>query len=117
MLDSSYRNRENAIEEVVYDFLKDCEPVEMTQETAETFIMIGMMPKDVKLSNKTSHLFFRLWKKERSIALLLDLQTKGLYLLSLFGLKAQEGQFFTFGTFRLGASKIMLEKLTLKHLG
>jgi hypothetical protein len=63
MLDTSYRNRENAIEEVVYDFLKDCEPVEMTQETVETFIMIGMMPKDVKLSKEEKPFIFQVMEK------------------------------------------------------
>jgi hypothetical protein len=50
MLDSSYKNRENAIEEVVYDFLKDCDLVEMSNDSTEMFIQIGMMPKDRKKS-------------------------------------------------------------------
>jgi len=63
MLDSSYRNRENAIEEVVYDFLKDCDPVEMTQQTTETFLMIGMMPKNVKLKTEEKPFVFQVMEK------------------------------------------------------
>jgi hypothetical protein len=63
MLDSSYKNRENAIEEVVYDFLKDCDPVEMTQETIETFLMIGLMPKNVKLKTEENPFVFQFMEK------------------------------------------------------
>lgn len=63
MLDSSYKNRENAIEEVVYDFLKDCDPVEMTQQTTETFLMIGMMPKNVKLKTEEKPFAFQVMEK------------------------------------------------------
>jgi hypothetical protein len=63
MLDSSYKNRENAIEEVVYDFLKDCELVPMTEETTGTFLMIGMMPKNVKLKTKEKPFVFQVMEK------------------------------------------------------
>lgn len=63
MLDNSYTNRENAIEEVVYDFLKDCTLVEMTQETTETFLMIGMMPKNAKLKQEDKPFLFQLMDK------------------------------------------------------
>jgi hypothetical protein len=63
MLDNSYTNRENAIEEVVYDFLKDCTRVEMTQETTETFLMIGMMPKNAKLKQEDKPFLFQLMDK------------------------------------------------------
>ena len=63
MLDSSYKNRENAIEEVVYDFLKDCELVEMTQETTENFLMIGMMPNNVKLKTEEKPFIFQIIEK------------------------------------------------------
>jgi hypothetical protein len=63
MLDNSYTNRQNAIEEVVYDFLKDCEPVEMTQETTETFLMIGLMPKNVKLKTEEKPFVFQVMEK------------------------------------------------------
>lgn len=63
MLDSSYKNRENAIEQVVYDFLKDCELVEMTQEITETFLMIGMMPINVKLKTEEKPFIFQIIEK------------------------------------------------------
>lgn len=63
MLDNSYTNRENAIEEVVYDFLKDCTLVEMTKETTETFLMIGMMPKNAKLKQEDKPFLFQLMDK------------------------------------------------------
>lgn len=63
MLDSSYKNRENAIEEVVYSFLKDCELVEMTRETTETFLMIGMMPIDVKIKAEEKPFIFQVIEK------------------------------------------------------
>jgi hypothetical protein len=63
MLDSSYKNRENAIEEVVYDFLKDCDRVPMTEETTGTFLMIGMMPKNVKLKTEEKPFVFQVMEK------------------------------------------------------
>jgi hypothetical protein len=63
MLDSSYKNKENAIEEVVYNFLKDCDPVEMIQDITETFLMIGMMPKNVKLSIEDKPFVFQVMEK------------------------------------------------------
>jgi hypothetical protein len=63
MLDNSFKKRENAIEEVFYDFLKDCTLVEMTQETLETLLMIGMMPKNVKLKIEDKPFLFQLIEK------------------------------------------------------
>jgi len=63
MLDSSYKNRENAIEEVVYDFLKDCDLVEMSQDSSEMFLEIGMMPKDMKLQVENKPLIFQILEK------------------------------------------------------
>lgn len=63
MLDSSYKNRQDAIEEVVYGFLKDCDPVKMSNDTAETFIMIGMMPKNVKLKIEEKPFVFQIMEK------------------------------------------------------
>jgi len=59
MLDNSYKNRENAIEEVVYDFLKDCDPVEMSQDTTEMYLRIGMMPKNAKLPKEAKPFIFQ----------------------------------------------------------
>lgn len=63
MLDNSYTSRENAIEEVVYDFLKDCEPALMSEDDTKTFLMIGMMPKDVKLPNDDKPFLFQIIEK------------------------------------------------------
>jgi hypothetical protein len=63
MLDSSFKNRENAIEEVVYDFLKDCEVVEMSQETTEMFLRIGMLAKNVKFPKEKKPPIFQIIEK------------------------------------------------------
>jgi len=63
MLDNSYTSRENAIEEVVYDFLKDCELVPMSEDDAKTFLMIGMMPKDVNLPIEDKPFVFQIIEK------------------------------------------------------
>lgn len=63
MLDSSYKNRENAIEEVVYDFLKDCDLVEMSNDATEMFLRIGMMPKSTKLRIKAKPFIFQVIEK------------------------------------------------------
>jgi hypothetical protein len=63
MLDSSYKNRQDAIEEVVYGFLKDCEPAEMSNDAVETFMMIGLMPKNVKLKTEEKPFVFQVMEK------------------------------------------------------
>jgi len=63
MLDASYKNREQGIEEVVYNFLKDCEPLEMDNKTTETILMIGMMPKNVKLKTEEKPHIFQILEK------------------------------------------------------
>jgi ABC-type metal ion transport system substrate-binding protein len=63
MLDISFRKKENGIEEVVYDFLKDCTLVELTQETTETFLMIGMMPKNLKLKTEDTPFLVQVMEK------------------------------------------------------
>ena len=63
MLDNSYKNRENAIEEVIYDFLKDCDRVEMSDESTEMFLKIGMMPKDMKLQTENKPYIFQIIEK------------------------------------------------------
>ena len=63
MLDNSYKNRENAIEEVVYDFLKDCELVEMSKDIAKTYLMIGLMPRHAKLSIEEKPFIFKVIEK------------------------------------------------------
>jgi len=63
MLDASYKNREQGIEEVVYNFLKDCEPVEMDNKTTETLLIIGMMPKNVKLKTEEKPFVFQIMEK------------------------------------------------------
>jgi hypothetical protein len=63
MLDNSYTNRENAIEEVIYDFLKDCNLVEMSNQVAELYMLIGLMSKDVKLSTEEKPFVFQVMEK------------------------------------------------------
>ena len=63
MLDASYKNRENGIEEVVYDFLKDCELVAMSEEITQIYAQIAMMPKDVKLPNSNKPHVFQIMEK------------------------------------------------------
>ena len=63
MLDNSYKNRENAIEEVIYDFLKDCDLVEMSDESTEMFLQIGMMPKGMKLHKDHQPFVFQILQK------------------------------------------------------
>lgn len=64
MLDNSYTKRENAIEEVVYDFLKDCERVQMSEEANKMFLEIGMMPKNIKLLNQHKPQVFQIIEKK-----------------------------------------------------
>lgn len=63
MLDNSYTNRENGIEEVVYDFLKDCELVEMSKDITQMYIEIGMMPKDMILKKEHKPHVFQIIEK------------------------------------------------------
>jgi hypothetical protein len=63
MLDSSYKNRENAIEEVIYDFLKDCEVVEMSPKTTEMFLRIGMLPRNVIFPKEEKPFIFQIIEK------------------------------------------------------
>jgi len=63
MLDSSYITKENAIEEVIYDFLKYCEPVPMSDDATRAYLMIGMMPKDVKLPDEEKPFIFKIIEK------------------------------------------------------
>lgn len=63
MLDTSYKNRENAIEEVIYDFLKDCNLVEMSNQVTELYMLIGLMSKDVKLSTEEKPFVFQVMEK------------------------------------------------------
>jgi hypothetical protein len=63
MVDNSNTNRENAIEEVVTNFLKDCTLVEMTQETTENFLLIGTMPKTIKFKQEDKPFVFQLMEK------------------------------------------------------
>jgi hypothetical protein len=63
MLDNSYKNRENAIEEVIYDFLKDCELVEMSDDSTKMFLQIGMMPKNMKLQKEHQPFVFQIIQK------------------------------------------------------
>ena len=63
MLDTSYKNRQNAIEEVIYDFLKDCNRVEMSNEVSELYMLIGLMSKDVKLSTEEKPFIFQVMEK------------------------------------------------------
>ena len=63
MLDNSYTKKENAIEEVVYDFLKDCKLVEMSKDVTGMYIEIGMMPKDMKLAQHHKPQVFQIIEK------------------------------------------------------
>ena len=63
MLDNSYTNKQNAIEEVVYDFLKDCELVEMSKDITKTYLMIGLMPRHAKLSIEEKPFIFKVIEK------------------------------------------------------
>jgi hypothetical protein len=63
MLDNSHKNRQNAIEEVLYGFLKDCKPVEMSDEVTELVLMIGLMAKNVKIPQAEKPFIFQLIEK------------------------------------------------------
>jgi hypothetical protein len=63
MLDSSYKSIENAIEEVVYDFLKDCDLTPMSEESSLMFLEIGMMPKSMKLPKENQPILFQILQK------------------------------------------------------
>lgn len=63
MLDSSYKNKENAIEEIVYDFLKDCETVEMSFDTTKTLLSIGMLPKNLKIKDEEKPFLFKIMEQ------------------------------------------------------
>jgi hypothetical protein len=117
MLDNSYTNRENAIEEVVYDFLKGCQRVELSEEATQMFIEIGMMPKNMKLLNQHKPQVFQIIEKrmeyvftfkvtDERVFLIITLlsQTAGFAMLYLWYIQAwcfknniQEVDFETFG--------------------
>lgn len=63
MLDASYKNKQNGIEEVVYEFLKYCKLVQMSDDVARTFIMIAMMPKNVKIKQEEKPFIFQIIEK------------------------------------------------------
>lgn len=63
MLDSSYKNKENAIEEVVYDFLKDCDLVPMSEDTTEAFLMVSRLPKNIKVPPEGRTFIFQIIEK------------------------------------------------------
>ena len=60
---SSYKNKENAIEEIVYDFLKDCETVEMSSESTKNLLMIAMLPKDLEFKEEEKPFLFKIMEK------------------------------------------------------
>lgn len=117
MLDNSYTNKENAIEEVVYDFLKDCRRVEMSEEATQMYLEIGMMPKNMKLLNQHKPDVFQVIEKrmervftfkvaDERVLLLITLfsQTAGFAMLYLWYIQAwcfknnvREVDFETFG--------------------
>jgi hypothetical protein len=63
MLDNSYKNKENAIEEVVYGFLNKCEFEELSKDVFELSIMIGMMPKGINLPKEDKSYIFQIIEK------------------------------------------------------
>lgn len=117
MLDNSYTNRENAIEEIVYDFLKDCRRVPMSEEATEMYLEIGSMPKNMKLLNQHKPRVFEILEKkmkyvftfkvaDERVLLLITLfsQTAGFAMLYLWYIQAwcfknnvREVDFETFG--------------------
>lgn len=60
MLDSSYKEKENAIEEVIYDFLKNCEMSEMSEQCEKMFLEIGMLPENIILPDVVKPLIFKM---------------------------------------------------------
>jgi hypothetical protein len=63
MLSNSYTKKPNAIEEVVYDFLKDCNLVPLSDKNSETLVQVCLMPKDFKIPKKDKFFLFQLIEK------------------------------------------------------
>ena len=63
MLEASYATKENAIEEIVYDFLKNQNKSPMSDEMVELFIKIGLMPKNLEIHKKDKPFIFQIIEK------------------------------------------------------
>jgi hypothetical protein len=63
MLDASYKNREQGIEEVVYNFLKDCEPAPMSNDVSELFLKLAIAGNDFKIPQNEKPFLYQLIEK------------------------------------------------------
>ena len=72
MLDASYKNREQGIQEVVYNFLKDCEPAPMSNDVSELFLKLAIAGNDFKIPQNEKPFLYQLIDNEQE----LDIATK-----------------------------------------
>jgi hypothetical protein len=63
MLDASYKTKENAIEEIIYDYLDNRKISEMTKEQTELYLQIAMIPKNIALKKEEKPFLFQLMEK------------------------------------------------------
>ena len=63
MLDFSYTKKETAIEELLYDFLKNRCREEMSEDVCETYLTIGMTPKNLQIPNTEKPILFQIIEK------------------------------------------------------
>ena len=63
MLGFSYTKKETAIEEILYDFLKNRSRAEMSEDVCETYLTIGMTPKNLQIPNSEKPFLFQIIEK------------------------------------------------------
>lgn len=100
MLDFNYTEKEDAIEEVFYNFLKGCTPEPLTPPNGETLAYLTLIPKDVKflidekpfvfqvIEKRVEHCFTFRFTDERAImALCLFCESAGKAVMALWYLQ------------------------------
>ena len=63
MLDISYTTKESAIEEVFYNYLKDCQTEPLNENRLDTLTYLNMIPKEVKFSKEEKNFIFQIIEK------------------------------------------------------
>ena len=63
MLDRTFIEKENAIEEIVYDFLKERRLVEMSNEISEAFLSVAMIPNGTKIAKEDKFFIYQVMEQ------------------------------------------------------
>ena len=63
MLDINYTTQENAIEEVFYNFLKDCQTEPLSENLSDSLTYLNMIPIEVKFSKEEKNFIFQIIEK------------------------------------------------------